>query len=219
MVLLAVGCAGDPPAVPPVTSTATLPAALVNAHDTAPLRAAGGSEEGYASSATGLPPGLGLSAAGAGTAAVSGTPAAGGTFMVSVTVAGSAGSTASTQLRLQVDDARQPITITTAALPGGRVGSAYSATVNSMHGTGLGTDWRAAGALPPGLSLTSAAGRDAILSGTPLVAGDFTVTLRASDSASVAERLFTIEVTGAPALRVDPVVLAAATAHLLTAGR
>jgi len=53
------------------------------------------------------------------------------------------------------------------------------------------------GAMPDGLTLTDLGGSDAVISGTPTTAGDFTFTIRATDvSGTFGERTYTMEVFG-----------------------
>jgi uncharacterized protein (TIGR03437 family) len=69
--------------------------------------------------------------------------------------------------------------ITTASLPAGAVGSAYSATVSSNGDKA--TQWSiSAGALPPGLGI-GAIGASTSISGTPTVGGNYTFTVKAVD--------------------------------------
>ena len=70
------------------------------------------------------------------------------------------------------------LTITTASLPSGRVGSPYNATLTAGGGTSPYT-WSASG-LPNGLSISSGG----LISGAPTAEGTFAVTVTANDSAS-----------------------------------
>src|SRR5690606_8517576 len=74
------------------------------------------------------------------------------------------------------DDA--PVIVAPPVLPAGTAGVAYSQTVSATGGTAPHTFALAAGALPPGLSL-SAGG---VLSGTPTAGGSFAFVVAASDS-------------------------------------
>ena len=99
------------------------------------LLATGGSGTGYtwvwvAASGSSLPSGLTLSTGGV----ITGTPTAGGTFSVTITVTDSAGNTASTTPTLSVE---AKLAITTATpLGSGSVGVAYTTTLTATGGTG-----------------------------------------------------------------------------------
>ncbi|MCU1233663.1 MAG: Ig family protein [Candidatus Solibacter sp.] len=150
-------------------TTASLPDGTVNSAYSASLGASGGVKP-YTWSASGLPDGLSITAAGA----VSGTPTAAGKFTVSVTVKDAAG--ASAVQRFSVTIAAPAITITSTALAGGTVGASYSATLGATGGVAPFT-WSASG-LPAGLTI-SAGGT---ISGTPAAFGSFTVTATVKDS-------------------------------------
>lgn len=89
-----------------------------------------------------------------------------------------------------------PPTITTASLPGGTVGVAYSQTLAVTGGIGSITWSTVSGSLPAGLSLNSSTGE---ISGTPTTAGTASFTVRATDSASAYdEQALSITITPAP---------------------
>ena len=69
-----------------------------------------------------------------------------------------------------------PLAVTTATLPGGTVGTAYSQALAGTGGAGTYT-WTETGALPGGLTLSSAG----TLSGTPTAAGAFSFTVTMTD--------------------------------------
>jgi hypothetical protein len=89
--------------------------------------------------------------------------------------------------------AQTALTITTANLPSGTVGTPYPTTALAVSGGTQFTafQWSATGALPTGLTLSSAGQ----ISGTPTVAGSFSfdITVRASDG-RIASRRFTITI-------------------------
>ena len=73
-----------------------------------------------------------------------------------------------------------PLTITTATLPGGTIGTAYSATLTASYGTPP-YSWSLAngsGPLPPGLALAG----NGIISGTPTTTGTYPFTVQVTDS-------------------------------------
>jgi hypothetical protein len=151
-------------------TTSALPDGVVNSPYAATLAASGGVKP-YTWSVSGLPDGLTATAAGA----IGGTPSAAGKFTVSASVKDSAGAGAVQSFSVTIVPAA--ITITTANLPGGVVGTAYAATLGAAGGVPPFT-WSATG-LPAGLTL-SAAG---VISGNPAAAGAFTVTAAVKDSA------------------------------------
>jgi Putative Ig domain len=73
-----------------------------------------------------------------------------------------------------------PPVITTTSVPGGIVGTSYSATLHASGGTGPFSWSIAAGSLPAGLSLNSSTG---VISGPPTASGTSTFTVQVTDSA------------------------------------
>ena len=159
-------------------TTSSLPSGVVNtAYPGATLAATGGTTP-YTWSATGLPAGLNLNSS---TGAISGTPTTAGTSTVAITVTDSTNPThltATANLSLTVV---APPTITTASLPSGVAGVAYSATVAATGGTTPYT-WSATG-LPSGLSIDPASGA---ISGTSNTAGTSTVVVTVTDATNPA---------------------------------
>ena len=88
-------------------------------------------------------------------------------------------------------------TITTSALPGGKVGTAYNQT---LAATGDATiTWTLdSGNLPAGLTLAA----DGKISGTPSAAGDYTFTVKASNTAGDATKSFTVTIAPADTMTV-----------------
>ncbi|MEG3143366.1 putative Ig domain-containing protein [Sphingomonas sp. RT2P30] len=142
-----------------------------------------------------LPPGLTLSSAGM----LSGTPSAGGTFSFVVQASDStAGSTPSTSRASQILAVATP-TLVFATIPGGSQFVPYTAQVTVTGGTAPYSFSLMAGALPTGLVL----GPHGALSGTPTVAGRFTVTIMAVDSSTGSgpysgSQTFNIDIAAAP---------------------
>ena len=126
-----------------------------------------------------LPAGLSLDAS---TGAISGTPTTAETANFTVQVTDSAGvpQTDSKALSIVVDPA--VLTITTASLPNGQVGVAYSQTLAATGGTLPYTWLITAGALPAGLSLDGSTGA---ITGTPTTAETANFTVQVTDSAGV----------------------------------
>ncbi len=75
-----------------------------------------------------------------------------------------------------------PLSITTASLPGGNYGSAYSATVNASGGKAPFSWSISAGSLTPGLSLGSSNSRSVTISGTPTAQTNSNFTIKIADS-------------------------------------
>ena len=123
------------------------------------------------SKATGtLPTGLTLSSAGI----LSGTPTQTGTFPITVTATdtnGCAGTGATYTLVIGC----QTITVTKPVTANGTAGTAFSQSFTQSGGIGTTTFTKATGALPAGLTLSSAG----LLSGTPTVIGPFSFTVTA----------------------------------------
>jgi len=166
-------------------TTATLPAGTVGSPYSQTLAASGGTAP-YTWSASGLPSGLSMSSAGV----ISGTPTAAGSFSVTLTVTDSAKATAAKSFSITVVGV---LTITTATLPNGAVGTSYTATTLAATGGAPPYTWSASG-LPSGLSMSSAG----VISGTPTAAGSFSVTVQVTDAAkATATQAFTITVTAA----------------------
>ena len=158
----------------PSITTSSLPNGTVGTAYSQALAASGGTG-GYvwSVSAGALPTGLSLSTGGT----ISGTPTAAGTANFTATVTDSSHQSASKALSIAVNP---PLTVTTASLPAGTVGTAYSQTLAASGGTG-GYVWTVSGgALPAGLSL-SAGGT---LSGTPTAAGTANFTATVADSSN-----------------------------------
>jgi PKD repeat protein len=86
-----------------------------------------------------------------------------------------------------------PLNLLTTALPDGTVGAAYSAVLETFGGASPLTFSVAQGSLPPGLGLSGST-----LQGTPSIAGEYTFTIEASDTAAQTDSgVFTIQVFAA----------------------
>ena len=87
------------------------------------------------------------------------------------------------------------LSISTATLPAGASGAAYSVTLTAVGGT-LPYKWAVSGALPAGLTLDPDKGT---LSGTPAATGNFPLTFQVTDSAQVsATKALTLVVNPGP---------------------
>jgi uncharacterized protein (TIGR03437 family) len=187
-----------------ITTTSPLPAGKVNTNYSATLTAAGGRPP-YTWAANSSAPGLSFSPAGV----WSGTPSAAGTFGFTVMVSDSAGTSVSALFQLTISPA-VPVTITTTSpLPAGNVNTPYSLTFAASYGTPPYTNWTTiAGALPPGLTLSTAGS----LSGTPTTTGTSNFTVQVTDSGGVNS-------SGIFQLTINAAKLAITTSSPLPAGK
>ena len=146
-----------------------------------------------------LPTGLTLSPAGV----LSGTPTAAGTFHFTIVATDSAtGATCTGSAPFTVVVVCPAITVNPASLPGGTDGTAYSQNLTATGGTGPHTFAVTLGALPAGLSLSTAGA----LTGTPTATGEFTFTVTATDTATncTGSRAYTIRICPVISLSAVP---------------
>ena len=181
-------------AVAPVVSTATLPAGDTCTAYSQTLAATSGSGTytDWQVTSGSLPAGLTLAAS---TGRISGTPTAVGTSNFDVMVTDSNFFESEAKSLAIVVAQGMPV-VTTASLPGGVVGTAYSRTLAAACGTG-GYTWAIiTGTLPTGLTLNPATG---VISGTPTTVQVSPITVRVTDSGSnTATKALSITIT-APA--------------------
>jgi hypothetical protein len=151
-------------------TTSSLPAGRVGTPYSQTLAASGGTLPLTWSITSGtLPSGLSLNSS---TGVVSGTPSAAATASLTFNVTDAGGVAATKTLTLTVGS---NITITTSALPGATVGTAYSQTLAATGGTAP-LSWSiSSGTLPAGLSLDASTG---VISGTPTRAANASLTFR-----------------------------------------
>ena len=155
----------------------------------------------FAISAGALPAGISLSTAGI----LSGTPSAAGAF--NFTIRATDGTSATGTRAYSFTISAPTIIVSPATLPGTAAGTAYSQTLSSTGGVAPYTYVISAGALPAGISLSSAG----LLSGIPSATGTFNFTVRSSDaSAFNGNRSYSLAVSPAaitisPAILVNPV--------------
>jgi hypothetical protein len=189
----ALGLLGALPLFGQLTITTTvLPNANVGQSYTAYVFASGGTGQ-LTWSATGLPPGLAISSNQyTSVGAITGTPTTNGFYQVTLAVNAAYGS-ANKQLTLLVSGSSQPLTITTPnTLTAGTVGQSYSISLNASGGAPP-YQWSATSGLPAGLALT----QSGTLSGTPTVAGAFSIAVQVTDSAqSAAAATFSLTIKG-----------------------
>jgi hypothetical protein len=163
-------------AVPVSITTGSLAAGQVGSSYAATLTASGGTSPYTWSVSSGtLPAGLTLNAS---SGQVSGTPSQSGssTFTVQVKDSSSPAQTATNSLSITI--AATPVQITTASVVSGQEGTVYSATLAASGGTAPYSWSISSGALPAGLTLSSAG----TISGTPTASGSFSFTAKVTDS-------------------------------------
>ncbi len=180
-------------------SPASLPAGTLGAAYSQTLTGSNGTPAySFAVTAGALPAGLTLAANGA----LTGTPAALGTFNFTVTATDAKSFTGTRAYSLVINC--QTITVNPATLPGGTVGLAYSQTVTQTGGNGTTTFSVSAGALPNGLTLSGAG----LISGTPTANGGFNFTVRATDAnGCTGTRAYTIAIGSCPTITINPATL------------
>ena len=151
-----------------IATPSPLPTGRVNSNYSDTLAASGGRPP-YAWASNSGVPGLSFSPNGI----WSGEPTTAGTFNFTIQVADSTGATVSAPFQLTVSPS-SPVTIsTTSPLPPGNVNSSYVQPIAANNGSAPYTNWTVmSGALPPGLTLSSAG----LLSGTPTTTGNFSFT-------------------------------------------
>ena len=175
----------------------TLPSASKSVPYSASLTVTGGLGP-YTFSSPSVPAGLTLSGAGV----LSGTPTASGSFAFTVNASsGSSGCSTSASITLVVC---APITVSPATLAAGSSGVALTRTLTAAGGSVPYTYALTSGALPAGLTLSSAG----VVSGTALQTGTFTFTITATDALGcTGSRAYTWTIS-CPALTVNPATFA-----------
>ena len=174
--------AAPPPVCPPITlSPPTLPNGTVGVAYTQTIVGSGGTAPyTFGVTAGALPAGLTLTPAGV----LAGTPTTAGASTFTIRGTDANGCFASVAYAITIAAAPlpppgcPPITLAPPTLPNGTVGVAYTLTIVGSGGTAPYTFGVTAGALPAGLTLTSAG----VLAGTPTTAGASTFTIRGTDA-------------------------------------
>lgn len=150
---------------------ASLPAGTIGIAYSQTITSSGGTAA-YTYAKTGaLPAGVTLSTGGV----LSGTPTQTGSFGITVTATDAATCTGSKAYTLTINC--PTITLSPGTLTSATAGTAYSKTITASGGTGPYTYELTSGALPVGLSLSTAG----VLSGTTAQTGTFPLTIRATD--------------------------------------
>ncbi|MFD1295586.1 putative Ig domain-containing protein [Lysobacter gummosus] len=164
----------EPPTI--VVNPATIPGATVAVAYSQTFTGSGGTAPyTFAISAGALPAGLALNTT---TGDLTGTPTAAGTFNFTVRATDNANFSGTRAYTLAV--APPTILIAPTTLTNGTVAAAYSQTITASGGIAPYTYAISAGALPAGLSLSSAG----VLSGTPTAGGTFNFTVTATGSST-----------------------------------
>ena len=147
-----------------------------------------------------LPPGLLLDPQ---SGAISGAPTTSGTFSFSIRVTDSASGKAETGFAVTIS---ATLAITTASsLATGSAGASYAQSFTASGGTPPYT-WSESGALPVGLTFSSAGG----LSGTPTQVGNFPIMVQVADAASAkATASYSVQVVSGLAIATPPVLSSA----------
>jgi hypothetical protein len=168
-------------------SNENLPAGAVQENYRIALTAVGGSSPYHWSLRDGwLPAGLRLSEDGT----LAGVPEVPGDFSFTASVADASAHSATKAFELHVAPRGLAIINSNPELPWGRMGSDYLVRF-AASGGGKQYEWKAIGALPPGLKLRG----DGVLAGQPSSGGDFTIAVQVSNAGQSAERKFSLHVS------------------------
>ena len=177
-------------AAPQITTTSPLPGGQLNVPYSDTLAATGGATPyTWTISAGAQPIGLTLSSAGV----LSGSPTASGTYTFTAKVTDTNAQVATVSLQITITTAPAQLAITTASLPNGKVGVAYSATLAATGGNPPYSWLLTSGALPMVLSLNGTTGA---ISGTPSQAVTNTpLTFKVTDSTAPTAQTKTVNLT------------------------
>ena len=188
----------DNPAAPVITTTAPPAGTNGTAYSAFAFTLASGGLAPFTWSETGaLPTGMTLSAGGV----LSGTPHQTGSFPITVSVLDGSNpqQTGSHAFTIQVDNPAPP-SITTASLPSGTVGTAYSQTIQATGGLAPYSWSVSAGTVPAGLTVGNSTTNSVTLSGTPSAAATSNFTIQITDAASQsATQAYTVTTSNPPA--------------------
>ena len=158
----------------PAVTISSLPAATAGTAYNQTLTESGGTNPfTWTSNPATLPPGLSLSSKGV----ISGTPTGGGSGSFTFQITDATKATASSGAVNFVVNPPAALSVTTASLPAGATGTAYSQTLQATGGVPS-YNWSYTGTLPAGLSLNSAG----VISGTPTATGTSNFTVTVTDS-------------------------------------
>jgi uncharacterized repeat protein (TIGR03803 family) len=172
---------------PPTITNGPPPAALFNAAYGFTYTTTGFPAPSFSLASGALPPGLILSTAGT----ISGAPTAGGTYTGTVSASNGIGTPATQGFSITVD---QPPAFTDGPPPSGAVSASYSFAYTAS-GFPAPTFSMTSGALPPGLTLSSAGA----ISGAPTTAGTYTGVVTANNGiGTAATQNFSITIVSLP---------------------
>jgi Putative Ig domain len=161
----------------PSITTSSLPSGSTGTYYTNTLAATGGTTPyTWAVSAGTVPPGLAL---GGSTGTLFGTPTTAGTYSFTAEVKDSAAKSTTKSFSVGIVASATPLAISTASLPAGTEGTAYSQTLAATGGASPYAWSVSNGSVPPGLALGGSTGA---LSGTPSTSGSYSFTAQVKDS-------------------------------------
>jgi uncharacterized protein YhjY with autotransporter beta-barrel domain len=188
-----------------IIAPTTLPTATTRATYVQAITASGGTAPySYAVTAGALPGGLTLAADGT----LSGAPTATGSFTFTVTATDANGNFGAQNYTIAVQS--PAITLTSASLADGMVGTAYAGRITATGGSGGFRYAVTAGALPAGIQLAT----DGALSGTPNAGGNFAFTATATDAGgNMGNRAYTLAIA-APTVAIAPATLPTVTSNV-----
>ena len=187
-------------------TTTSLPAATCNTAYSAQLAGTGSffPDNWFLKSGTLLPTGLTMT----NTGAISGTPTVNTSTPFTIQLVDAKGGVKEKALTITVTGCVAGPVVTTTSLASGTVGTAYSQTLGASGGTAPYTWSLASGALPAGLTLTTASGA---ITGTPTGAGTATFTVRATDSSAptkkTADKALSITIAAPPPVNITTTTL------------
>ena len=184
---------------PLIVNPASLPAATAGTPYSQTVTASGGTAPySYAVLSGALPPGLSLAG---GTGVISGTPTTPGAYSFTIQATDATPNTGTRNYTINVGS--NVLAVAPASLPNGTQGTAYSQTVSASGGIGPYTFALSAGALPTGLTLSSAG----VISGTPTGSGTSSFTIGATDTVgNTGSRAYSVNI-GTASLTVNPASL------------
>jgi subtilisin len=180
-------------------SPTTLPSGIVGVAYNQTVAASGSTGPyTFALSSGTLPSGLTLSPAGV----VSGTTTQPGLFNITIRATDANGCSGTRSYSLSIDC--PTITLAPPLVAGGSLGVAYSQQITATGGVARHTFAVVGGTLPTGITLAS----NGLLSGTPTQAGNFDITIRATDAnGCTASNLYRLQILCSENITVEPALL------------